>query len=272
MKISVVTGAGGVLCSEFAAALAKKGYAVMLLDINSEAAERIASAITADGGIAAAYRADVLDREMLESVKTRINDEYGSVSLLINGAGGNSPRCTTDKEYYQQGDIEDEKVRSFFKLDRDGFEFVFGLNCLGTVIPTQVFAVDMLQNGGCIVNVSSMNALRPLTRIPAYSAAKSAVSNLTQWMAVHFAPASIRVNAIAPGVFATSQNRSLLFNEDGSATARTEKILRATPMGRLGIPSELIGTLLWLIDDEASGFVTGITVPVDGGFSAYSGV
>ena len=248
MKISVVTGAGGVLCSEFAAALAKKGYAVMLLDINSEAAERIASAITADGGIAAAYRADVLDREMLESVKTRINDEYGSVSLLINGAGGNSPRCTTDKEYYQQGDIEDEKVRSFFKLDRDGFEFVFGLNCLGTVIPTQVFAVDM------------------------YSAAKSAVSNLTQWMAVHFAPASIRVNAIAPGFFATSQNRSLLFNEDGSATARTEKILRATPMGRLGIPSELIGTLLWLIDDEASGFVTGITVPVDGGFSAYSGV
>lgn len=271
-KIAVITGAGGVLCSCFARYIASQGYSVMLLDLNESAAVAAAKQITDAGMEAYAYAADVLNRDMLTEVKKRINAQHGPVSLLINGAGGNSPKCTTDKEKYFKGDLEDAVVKSFFDLDAKGFGFVFDLNCLGTVIPTQVFARDMLSDGGCIINISSMNAYRPLTKIPAYSAAKSAVSNFTQWLAVHFAPVHIRVNAIAPGFFVTAQNKKLLFDDNGNPTARTKKILAATPMARFGQPEELLGTLGWLCDEKASGFVTGITVPVDGGFSAYSGV
>ena len=271
-KVAVVTGAGGVLCSSFAEELARKGAKVALLDLNLDAAEAVASSIRAQGGVAMAYRADVLDRGCLDELHAKILSDLGKCDILINGAGGNSPRCTTAHEYYEEGDELTDEVKTFFNLDRKDFDFVFGLNIMGTLLPTQVFAPDLLHRDGCIVNVSSMNAFRPLTKIPAYSAAKSAVSNFTQWLAVHFAGCGIRVNAIAPGFFVTKQNQTLLFNEDGTPTPRTDKILRATPMGRFGKPEELLGTLVWLCDNNASAFVTGVVVPVDGGFSAYSGV
>ena len=205
--------------------------------------------------------------------KKIINDKLGKIDILINGAGGNNPKGSTDKDIYEDGDIDAESVKSFFDLDPDGIRFVFDLNFIGTLLPTQVFAEDMARNkDGVIVNVSSMNAFCPLTRIPAYSGAKAAVSNFTQWLAIHFAKTGIRVNAIAPGFFLTAQNKTLLTNEDGSYTARSHKILNMTPMGRFGEPEELLGTLLYLLDNEQSRFVTGIVVPVDGGFSAYSGV
>ncbi len=273
MKTVVITGAGGVLCSAFAKEMAKTGAAVALLDLNEKAAVAAAEAIVADGGIAKGYACNVLDRESLKNVHEQIKKDFGPCSILINGAGGNSPKCTTTHEVYEDGDENRDDISTFFNLDKSGFDFVFNLNMMGTLLPTQEFVVDMLgAEGCCILNVSSMNAFRPLTKIPAYSSAKAAVSNFTQWLAVHFAPKGIRVNAIAPGFFVTNQNRALLFNEDGTPTARTEKILRATPMGRLGEADELLGTLRWLTDEKASGFVTGIVVPVDGGFSAYSGV
>ena len=272
-KTVVITGAGGVLCSSFAKVMAKDGYAVALLDLNEDAAQKVAEEINADGGIARAYRADVLNKENLEQVHAAVLNEFGKCQILINGAGGNSPRCTTAHETFEEGDETREDIATFFNLQKSGFDFVFDLNLMGTLLPTQVFAADMLgQDGCCILNISSMNAFRPLTKIPAYSAAKAAVSNFTQWLAVHFAAQGIRVNAIAPGFFVTNQNRALLFAEDGMPTARTEKILRATPMGRFGKPEELAGTLRWLTNEKESGFVTGIVVPVDGGFSAYSGV
>ncbi|MBR2020293.1 MAG: SDR family oxidoreductase [Clostridia bacterium] len=271
-KVAVVTGAGGVLCSSFAKELASKGAKVALLDLNFEAAETVAEEIRQTGGVAKAYRADVLDRACLDGLAKEIHTDLGKCDILINGAGGNSPRCTTAHEYYEEGDEVTQEIKTFFNLDRKDFDFVFGLNLMGTLLPTQVFAPDMLHRNGCILNVSSMNAFRPLTKIPAYSAAKSAVSNFTQWLAVHFAGCGIRVNAIAPGFFVTKQNQALLFHEDGTPTPRTDKILRATPMGRFGKPEELLGTLNWLCDEKASGFVTGVVVPVDGGFSAYSGV
>ena len=272
-KTIVITGAGGVLCSSFAKALAKQGHRIALLDLNEAAAAAVAEEINAAGGQARAYKANVLDKTDLEAVHTRVTEELGACDILINGAGGNSPKCTTAHETFQPGDDTADDIATFFNLDKAGFNFVFDLNLMGTLLPTQVFARDMLGKQGCsILNVSSMNAFRPLTKIPAYSAAKAAVSNFTQWLAVHFAGQGIRVNAMAPGFFVTNQNRALLFDEQGNPTARTEKILRATPMGRFGEPEELLGTLLWLTDDAASGFVTGIVVPVDGGFSAYSGV
>jgi len=271
-KVAVVTGAGGVLCSSFAEELAGKGAKVALLDLNVEAAEAVAERIRQTGGVAKAYRADVLDRACLDELAKQIHADLGKCDILINGAGGNSPRCTTAHEYYEEGDEVTQEIKTFFNLDRKDFDFVFGLNLMGTLLPTQVFAPDMLHRNGCILNVSSMNAFRPLTKIPAYSAAKSAVSNFTQWLAVHFAGCGIRVNAIAPGFFVTKQNQALLFHEDGTPTPRTDKILRATPMGRFGKPEELLGTLNWLCDEKASGFVTGVVIPVDGGFSAYSGV
>lgn len=271
-KVAVVTGAGGVLCSAFAEALAAAGAKVALLDLNEEAAKAAAAKITADGGIAKGYAANVLDKAALEAVHGEIVKDLGKCDILINGAGGNSPRCTTAHEYYQEGDELTDEFKTFFNLEKSDFDFVFSLNIMGTLLPTQVFAKDMLGNDGTIINISSMNAFTPLTKIPAYSAAKSGVSNFTQWLAVHFAKAGIRVNAIAPGFFATKQNAALLFNEDGSPTPRTGKILAATPMGRFGKPEELLGTLMWLCDSSASGFVTGVVVPVDGGFSAYSGV
>ena len=271
-KVAVVTGAGGVLCSAFAEALAMNGAKVALLDLNEAAAREAAESINAKGGVAQGFAANVLDKECLISVHDEIVKTFGKCDILINGAGGNSPRCTTAHEYYEKGDELTSEFKTFFNLEKSDFDFVFSLNIMGTLLPTQVFTPDMLERDGVIINISSMNAFTPLTKIPAYSAAKSGVSNLTQWLAVHFAEAGIRVNAIAPGFFATKQNAALLFNEDGTPTPRTGKILAATPMKRFGRPEELLGTLLWLCNNEASGFVTGVIVPVDGGFSAYSGV
>ena len=276
-QLAVIKGAGGVLCSCFAKAMAGAGYDVALLDLNEDAAKAAAEEISKNKSIknitAKAYKANVLDRDNLEEVHQKILRDLGKCTVLINGAGGNSPKCITSHETYK---IEDEKrndIMTFFNLDKAGFDFVFNLNLMGTLLPTQVFVPDMLGREGCsVVNISSMNAYRPLTKIPAYSAAKAAVSNFTQWLAVHFAKENIRVNAIAPGFFVTKQNRDLLCDKDGNPTERTEKILRATPMNRFGEPEELIGTLLWITNSKASGFVTGVVVPVDGGFSAYSGV
>ena len=272
-KVCVVTGAGGVLCSAFAAEMARNGYAVAVLDLNGEAAARVASEIRAAGGVAQAYTADVLDAACLGRVHEAVLADLGKCSVLINGAGGNNPRATTANEYYFPGDI-DKDIANFFNLDKDGVSFVFNLNFLGTLIPTQVFAQDMLNREGCnVLNISSMNAYTPLTKIPAYSGAKAAISNFTQWLAVHFSKVGIRVNAIAPGFFASEQNARLLYNEDGTPTARTGKILAATPMGRFGDSKrDLVGALLFLLNNDAAGFITGICLPVDGGFSAYSGV
>ena len=271
-KVVVVTGAGGVLCSMFAKALAAAGAKVAVLDLNETAAESVAEEIRAEGGVAKAYKCNVLEKESLENCHSAVLADLGPCDILINGAGGNNPRATTDMEYYMPGDI-DAETKSFFDLDQSGVEFVFNLNFIGTLLPTQVFAKDMLGREGCtILNVSSMNAYTPLTKIPAYSGAKAAISNFTQWLAVHFSREGIRVNAIAPGFFSTAQNKALLWNEDGTPTARTGKILAATPMGRFGEAEELLGALYFLVDEKASSFVTGIVIPVDGGFSAYSGV
>ena len=271
-KIAVVTGAGGVLCSVFSKALAAAGAKVALLDLNLEAAEKVAAEITAEGGAAKAYKVNVLDKDSLTACRERVRAELGKCDILINGAGGNNPRATTDKEYYEQGDI-DAQTKSFFDLKPDDVGFVFDLNFLGALLPTQVFAPDMLGRKGCsILNISSMNAFTPLTKIPAYSGAKAAISNFTQWLAVHFVKEGIRVNAIAPGFLSTNQNRALLWNADGTPTARTGKILAATPMGRFGEPEELVGAVLFLLDEKAASFITGVVIPIDGGFSAYSGV
>ncbi|MBQ3126674.1 MAG: SDR family oxidoreductase [Clostridia bacterium] len=272
-RVCVITGAAGVLCSTFARALAADGWKIALLDLNAEAAGALADELNAAGGTARAYGVSVLDKAALEAVRASVTADLGRVDLLINGAGGNNPRATTTKEYFFEGDEDNADLATFFNLNEAGFDFVFDLNIKGTLLPTQVFAADMIgRKDCCIINISSMNAFRPLTKIPAYSAAKAAVSNFTQWLAVHFAGTGIRVNAIAPGFFVTAQNKALLFNEDGTPTPRTGKILAATPMGRFGKPEELLGTLRWLIDPEAASFVTGVVVPVDGGFSAYSGV
>ena len=271
-KVAVITGAGGVLCSEFARHLAKDNITVILLDINLESAEAVASGIRAEGGSAYAYACNVLEKESIEAVHSEVNQKFGKCDILINGAGGNNPRATLMHEYYEDGDESRDDIKTFFNLDKKDFGFVFDLNLVGTLLPTQVFSPDMINRSGVIINISSMNAFKPLTKIPAYSAAKSGISNLTEWLAVHFASAGIRVNAIAPGFFVTKQNEKMLFDENGEPTPRTEKILRATPMGRFGKASELLGTLSYLIDNEKSGFVTGIVIPVDGGFSAYSGV
>ena len=271
-KVAVITGAGGVLCSEFARALAKNGVKVALIGLHEENVKKVADEITALGGTALYYACNVLDKKSIESVHSDILARLGKCDILINGAGGNNPRATTTNEYYNVGDEERNDIKTFFNLDSEDFDAVFSLNLMGTLLPSQVFAPDMLNREGVILNVSSMNAFKPLTKIPAYSSAKSAVTNLTEWMAVHFAGAKIRVNAMAPGFFVTKQNKDLLFDSEGNPTQRSAKILNATPMGRFGKPEELVGTLLWLCDNEASGFVTGICVPVDGGFSAYSGV
>ena len=265
-KVAVVTGAGGVLMSEFAKALAECGAKVALLDINAEAAEAVAAQI---GESALAVPTNCLSKESIVAAHSIIAEKLGKVDILINGAGGNNPRATCDNEYMTP---DTEVLKSFFDLDESGLKFVFDLNITSAFLVTQVFAEDMVKNGGNIINISSMNAFRPLTKIPAYSAAKAGISNFTQWLAVHFAPCNIRVNAIAPGFFVTNQNRALLFREDGTPTPRTDKILAGTPQKRFGEVSDLIGTLLWLSDEASSGFVTGVIVPVDGGFNAYSGV
>ena len=272
-KTAVVTGGGGVLCSAFAQAIAQTGAAVAVLDLNEEAAKKVADRINEDGGKAIGIAANVLEKESLEKAKKIIHDTFGTADILLNGAGGNNPRGTTSKDYFDPADEEIEDVKTFFDLDPAGIEFVFNLNFLGTLLPTQVFAHDLLgKKEASIINISSMNAFTPLTRIPAYSGAKAAVSNFTQWLSVHFSKAGIRVNAIAPGFFLTKQNEKLLIDENGNYTERSQKILSQTPMGRFGRQEELIGTLLWLLCYDASSFVNGVVVPVDGGFSAYSGV
>lgn len=278
-KVAVVTGGGGVLCSGFSKTLAAAGAKVAVCDLRKEAAQVVAEEIVAAGGVAIAVEMNVLDITSVRAARDVILEELGDVDLLLNGAGGNNPKGSTTKDNLTPEDmalLEEngsiEGVKTFFDLDPDGISFVFNLNFLGTLIPTQVFARDMAKRGGNIINVSSMNSFRPLTRIPAYSGAKAAVSNFTQWLAVHFAPVGIRVNAIAPGFFLTNQNRNLLLNADGSLSPRSEKILGHTPMGRFGVPEDLDGVLLWLADDKFSAFVDGVVVPVDGGFAAYSGV
>ncbi|MDD6799040.1 MAG: SDR family oxidoreductase [Firmicutes bacterium] len=274
-KTALVTGGGGVLCSEFAKALAACGANVAVCDLRPEAAQKVVDEIIADGGKAIAVAANVLEKESLEAARETILVKFGTVDILLNGAGGNNPKGTTSKDTLDPEDLSGaaEGIKTFFDLDPKGIEFVFNLNFLGTLLPTQVFAKDMAEKGDAVIlNVSSMNAFRPLTRIPAYSGAKAAVSNFTQWLAVHFAKVGIRVNAIAPGFFLTNQNHDLLINPDGTYTARSQKILAHTPMNRFGVTDDLIGTLLWLVDNNASGFVNGVVVPVDGGFAAYSGV
>lgn len=274
-RVAVVTGGGGVLCAGFAKALARQGAKVAVLDINESAAQKVAEEIRAEGGEAAAFACNVLQKESMQKARDAIAEKYGTCDILLNGAGGNNPKGTTTKETLQKIDLieKDPDVKTFFDLDPDGISFVFNLNFLGTLIPTQVFAPDMAKKENtCIVMITSMNAYRPLTKIPAYSAAKAAVQNFTQFMAVHFAEVGIRVNAIAPGFFSTNQNKTLLWNEDGTPTARTGKILAATPMKRFGKPEELEGALLFLCDESYSGFITGTTIAVDGGFNAYSGV
>ena len=265
-KVIAVTGAGGVICSAFARALASCGAKVALLDINYDAAKKVADEI---GENAIAVRCNCLEKGSIIEAKKAVNEAFGKVNFLINGAGGNHPRASTDNETMTP---ETEGIKDFFALEESGLKFVFDLNITSAFLVTQVFAEDMIKTGGNIINISSMNAFRPLTKIPAYSAAKAGISNFTEWLAVHFAPCKIRCNAIAPGFFVTNQNRALLFNEDGTPTARTGKILSATPMKKFGEIEDLIGCLLWLSDDKASGFVTGTVIPVDGGFSAYSGV
>lgn len=274
-RVAVVTGGGGILCGAFAKTLAKQGVKVAVLDLNEEAAQKCADEINADGGTAIAVGCNVLDLKSMQQARETVNAKLGTCDILLNGAGGNNPKGTTTKDTLEKIDLvqKDENIKTFFDLDADGISFVFNLNFLGTLIPTQVFARDMVEKDNtCIVMITSMNAFRPLTRIPAYSAAKAAVKNFTEWMAVHFAPMGIRVNAIAPGFFSTKQNAALLWNEDGSPTERTGKILAATPMNRFGEPEELDGALLFLVDEAYSGFITGVNIPVDGGFNAYSGV
>lgn len=269
-KVIVITGAGGVLCGEFASALAKCGAKIAMLDLNEENVKNKAKALCDQGYVAKGYKCNVLEQESIEQAHQQVLADFGSCDILINGAGGNNPKATTDDEFL---DLEHKVDKTFFDLDKSGIQFVFDLNFLGTLLPSQVFAKDMLNKKGCsIINISSMNAYTPLTKIPAYSGAKAAVSNFTQWLAVYLSRQNIRVNAIAPGFFSTAQNKALLWKEDGTPTDRTRKILNATPMGRFGETEELIGTLLYLVDDKASGFVSGVIIPVDGGFSAYSGV
>ncbi|MBQ8401277.1 MAG: SDR family oxidoreductase [Clostridia bacterium] len=278
-KVAVVTGGGGVLCSGFSRTLAAAGAKVAVCDLREEAAKAVADEITAAGGCAIGVAMNVLDKNSILAARDTIVAALGPVDILLNGAGGNNPKGSTSRDNLTPEEVAElnengtiEGVKTFFDLDPDGISFVFNLNFLGTLLPTQVFARDMAARGGTIINVSSMNSFRPLTRIPAYSGAKAAVSNFTQWLAVHFAPVGIRVNAIAPGFFLTEQNRNLLLNPDDSLSPRSEKILGHTPMNRFGVPEDLDGTLLWLADDKFSAFVNGIVVPVDGGFAAYSGV
>jgi NAD(P)-dependent dehydrogenase (short-subunit alcohol dehydrogenase family) len=248
---------------------------VAVLDLKPEAAEKVAAEIRAAGGQAIGVACNALDRASLETARTEVVAKLGTCDILINGAGGNHPKGTTSKEYLFPEDLQgkQEGVTTFFDLTPEGIQFVFNLNFIGTLLPTQVFARDMALKGkGSVINISSMNSFKPLTKIPAYSAAKAAVSNFTQWLAVHFSKVGVRVNAIAPGFFLTDQNRGLLTTADGGMTPRGKTIIGHTPQGKYGSPDDLTGALLWLLCDEASGFVTGTVIPIDGGFSAFSGV
>ena len=269
-KVVVITGAGGLICGAMARAFAQSGAKVAALDLNGEAVRKLAEEMRAEGFICNGYEANVLDTDALELVHKQVVSDLGECDILINGAGGNNPRATTDNEYHHEAR---EGGKSFFDLDASGVDFVFKLNFQGTLLPTQVFAKDMVgKGGGCILNISSMNAYTPLTKIPTYSAAKAGISNFTQWLATHFAGTGIRCNAIAPGFLVSAQNRALLFNEDGTPTARSAKILKGTPMDRYVNAEELLGATLFLCDERSASAITGIVLPIDCGFSAYSGV
>ena len=269
-KVVVVTGAGGLICGAMARAFAQSGAKVAALDLNEDAVKKLADELCAEGYICKGYKANVLDPEALEAVHKAVLADLGECDILVNGAGGNNPRATTDNEYQHEAK---EGGKSFFDLQADGVDFVFKLNFQGTLLPTQVFAKDMVaKKAGCVLNISSMNAYTPLTKIPAYSAAKAGISNFTQWLATHFAGTGIRCNAIAPGFLVSAQNYRLLFNEDGTPTARSAKILNGTPMGRYVDASELLGATLFLCDDRSASAITGVVLPIDCGFAAYSGV
>ena len=269
-KVVVVTGAGGLICGAMARAFAQSGAKVAALDLNGDAVKALADELKAEGFICEGYAANVLDPAVLEQVHQQVKADLGECDILVNGAGGNNPRATTDNEYQHEAN---EGGKSFFDLDASGVDFVFKLNFQGTLLPTQVFAKDMVgKKSGCILNISSMNAYTPLTKIPAYSAAKAGISNFTQWLATHFAGTGIRCNAIAPGFLVSAQNKALLFNEDGTPTARSAKILKGTPMDRFVDASELLGATLFLCDDRSASAITGVVLPIDCGFAAYSGV
>ena len=269
-KVVVITGAGGVICGTMARAFAQDGAKVAALDLNEEAVKKLADELKAEGFVCEGYKANVLDPDALKAVHEAVLADLGPCDILVNGAGGNNPRATTDNEYQHEAK---PGGKSFFDLDPSGVDFVFKLNFQGTLLPTQAFAFDMVEkHSGCILNISSMNAYIPLTKIPAYSGAKAAISNFTQWLATHFAGTGIRCNAIAPGFLVTNQNRGLLFNADGTPTARSAKILNGTPTHRFVDSEELLGATFFLCDDKAASAITGVVLPIDAGFSAYSGV
>ncbi len=269
-KVVVVTGAGGLICGAMAQAFAQSGAKVAALDLNEDAVKVLAKEVRDAGFICQGYKANVLSPEALETVHQQVLADLGPCDILVNGAGGNNPRATTDNEYHHEAKAGD---KSFFDLDANGVDFVFKLNFQGTMLPTQVFARDMVEKkSGCILNISSMNAFTPLTKIPAYSAAKAGISNFTQWLATHFAGCGIRCNAIAPGFLVSAQNKGLLFHEDGTPTARSAKILSGTPTHRFVDAHELLGATLFLCDDRSASAINGVVLPVDAGFAAYSGV
>ncbi len=271
-KTVVITGGSGVLCREFAKAMASEGAKVAVLGRTLSKLDEVVKEIEENGGTTMSVVCDVVSEESVDAAKKIINEKFGKTDILINGAGGNNAAANTQKDYFEAGDKENDDVKSFFDVSLDGFRYVFDVNITGTVIPTKAFMTDLIETKGNVLNISSMSAYHPMTRVAAYSAAKAAVSNFTEWVAVHFAKAGVRCNAMAPGFFLTQQNHDLLVNPDGTNTSRADKIIAGTPMGRFGEPEELIGTLLWITDNEKAGFVTGIVVPVDGGFNAYSGV
>ena len=274
-QVALVTGGGGVLCSTMARALAACGAKIAVADLKQEAAEIVAAEIRKEGGTAISVACNVLEKASLDAANDKVKKELGPIDILINGAGGNHPKGTTSLEHLRKEDLAGptKDLITFYDLDPKGIEFVFNLNFLGTLLPTQAFTREMAGKGaGTVINISSMNSFRPLTKIPAYSGAKAAVSNFTQWLAVHFSKVGVRVNALAPGFFVTDQNRTLLTKPDGSWTPRANTILAHTPMSRFGTPEDLVGALLWLTSTEASGFVTGIVLPIDGGFASFSGV